>query len=288
MTELEITTLAERPELRDAAGALANHWPAFMLEDIVADAYWGQLHDTFSEFILVGLHEGEVIARGISVPFALDFPGRGALPPDGWDRVMVWAFANHRSGAAPDTVSAIEILIDPKHQGRGLAAQMVAAMRENVRKLGFDLLVAPVRPTAKHHEPTTPMSEYAFRTRDDGLPHDPWLRVHVRAGGGIEKVAPTSMVISGSLAQWREWTGLPFDTDGPIEVPGALSPVECRQAHDYAVYVEPNVWVRHDLTKVTRPDQVTGAEVTDHDQVTGPEQVAAPHARVRPSSAGAG
>ena len=63
----------------------------------------------------------------------------------------------------------------------------------------------------------------------------------------IVKIAPTSMVIAGSLPEWREWTNLPFDTDGPVEVPGALTPVECRVTHDYAVYVEPNVWLHHSL-----------------------------------------
>jgi len=124
---------------------------------------------------------------------------------------------------------------------------MLAAMRENARRHGFGELVAPVRPNAKHTEPHTPMSEYAFRTRADGLPVDPWLRVHVRAGAQIEKVAPNSMTVTGTLEQWRRWTGLPFDTDGPVVVPQALVPVECRLAHDYAVDVGPNVWVRHPL-----------------------------------------
>ena len=55
------------------------------------------------------------------------------------------------------------------------------------------------------------------------------------------------MVMPGSLAQWRAWTGLPFDTDGDVIVPGALVPIKCDATHDYAVYVEPNVWVRHHL-----------------------------------------
>jgi hypothetical protein len=83
--------------------------------------------------------------------------------------------------------------------------------------------------------------------RPDGLPDDPWLRVHVRAGGTIEQVAPASMVIAGSLAEWRARTGLPFDEAGPVLVPQALVPVVCDPIHDYAVYVEPNVWVRHRL-----------------------------------------
>ena len=44
---------------------------------------------------------------------------------------------------------------------------------------------------------------------------------------------------------WRGWTGLPFDTTGPVEVPQALAPVHCDVAQDQAVYVEPNVWVHH-------------------------------------------
>lgn len=245
--ELTITTQAERPELAEAMGQLGDSWPDFMTQDIVSHAYWNLLGVTFPEYTLVATLGDTVVARAYSVPFALRTEGRGELPPDGWDRVLVWAFADHRLGREPDTVSAIEINIDPAYQARGWSRQLLTAMRANAAARGFTELVAPVRPNAKHHEPTTPMSEYAYRTREDGLPHDPWLRVHVRAGAELIAVAPTSMTISGSLAEWRKWTGLPFDADGPVEVEGALVPVECRIAHDYAVYVEPNVWLRHRL-----------------------------------------
>jgi hypothetical protein len=88
------------------------------------------------------------------------------------------------------------------------------------------------------------MAEYVARTRADGLPCDPWLRTHVRAGGEIADVAPVSWVVAGSLAEWRSWTGLPFDRDGSVEVAGGLVPVDCDVEADRAVYVEPNVWVR--------------------------------------------
>jgi hypothetical protein len=91
------------------------------------------------------------------------------------------------------------------------------------------------------------MADYIGLTRTDGLPEDPWLRVHVRAGGRVVGVAPASMTMVGSLAEWRRWTGLPFDSTGDVVVPEALVPVHCDVEHDHAVYVEPNVWVRHDL-----------------------------------------
>lgn len=104
-----------------------------------------------------------------------------------------------------------------------------------------------MRPTRKALEPRTPADEYARRVREDGLPQDPWLRAHARLGGRVVEVAPLSMTVPGTLAQWRDWTGLPFDTDGAVEVPGALAPVHVDLANDHAVYVEPNVWVHHDL-----------------------------------------
>ena len=55
------------------------------------------------------------------------------------------------------------------------------------------------------------------------------------------------MSIAASLDQWRQWTGLPFDADGEVEVPGALVPVNVSLVHNRAVYVEPNVWVHHKL-----------------------------------------
>lgn len=39
----------------------------------------------------------------------------------------------------------------------------------------------------------------------------------------IVGVCPTSMTIPGTSARWREWTGLPSGTSGPVVVPGALA-----------------------------------------------------------------
>jgi hypothetical protein len=55
------------------------------------------------------------------------------------------------------------------------------------------------------------------------------------------------MTVPGSLADWRGWTGLPFDSSGDCVVPGALTPVHVSVEHDHAVYVEPNVWMHHRL-----------------------------------------
>ncbi|NGO12910.1 N-acetyltransferase [Streptomyces sp. HC44] len=246
--ELKVSSLAERPEMHEKVVGMADTWPEFIRHDPIGDTHYDRIATELPEYALFAEDEhGEVVAHAYSVPFALADEGRGELPARGWDQVLVWAFADLRRGARPDMVSAISIVIAPHAQGGGLSARMLAAMRDNARTHGFREVVAPVRPSAKHLEPRTPMEEYAFRTRGDGLPHDPWLRVHVRAGATIHAVAPASMAVAASLDEWRQWTGLPFDEEGLVEVPGALVPVHCEPGRGYAVYVEPNVWVRHAL-----------------------------------------
>ncbi|WP_052423015.1 hypothetical protein [Nonomuraea candida] len=245
---LQITTLAERPEFTASLWDMDHTWQPFVLNDPIADLFYAFATTTYRDHVLVADDDsepGRLVARACMIPFVRE---GGELPDDGWDGVIRSGRLARERGLAADAVSALEITVRRDLQGKGLSSVMVAVMRDHAARLGHRELVAPVRPNHKHLEPHTPMSEYAFRTRPDGLPHDPWLRVHVRAGGTIVKVAPRSMVVPGTLAEWRAWTGLPFDRTGPVEVPGALTPVHCDVPHDHAVYVEPNVWVSHPLT----------------------------------------
>ncbi|MCX5206505.1 N-acetyltransferase [Streptomyces sp. NBC_00237] len=242
---IRVTPFAERPELIGRAYEIADTWPEFTSHEPVVNALLSRVVEEFPEYCVVATDGDRVVARGFSVPFNAVLDGREETPDRGWDQVLLWAFADRRFGDAPSIASALEISIDADYLGRGLSYRMLAAMRGAVGRQGHDTLLAPVRPNAKHLRPTVSMAAYVQDLREDGLPADPWLRVHVKAGGTVERIAPASMTVSGSLAEWRSWTGLPFDEDGGVEVPGALVPVECSVGHDRAVYVEPNVWVRH-------------------------------------------
>ena len=242
---MEIVTVASRPDLNDQLWDLTSVWPEFMLNDPTGDLYYSYT-DRWAEFIILAVDDGYVAARGFSVPFAFGEPvGRPELPDGGWDEVVRWSARDFADEVPTTHVSALEIGIDPRYRGSGLAGDMVVAMHENARRQGFDVMYAPVRPSRKHLEPKVSMEAYAYRTRADGLPEDPWLRVHARLGATIEKVCPMAMVIAGTLNDWQTWTGLPFDESGEVIVPGALAPVRVSVEQGTAVYVEPNVWMRH-------------------------------------------
>ena len=252
---LVVATFAERPDLlaKVFAPEIESAVPEFMRHDPAAALYYGDARlGRYLDYGLVAVDPAEPdrpVARAFSVPFA--FPdgarGRETLPDGGWDQVIRWAYQDRLAGQRPTAVSALEIMVAPRLQGRGVSRVMLAALRDNACRLGFADLYAPLRPTDKHREPRTPFAEYIARRREDGLPHDSWVRTHLRFGARIVKVAPCSMVVAATLAEWSTWTGLRFAQSGPAIVPGALSPIHVALEQDHAVYVEPNLWVRHPL-----------------------------------------
>jgi hypothetical protein len=242
--DLPVVSLADRPDLEKAMLTMEAFWPAYIRPDPVLITWAFERH---ARHQLVVLDQDEVVARAASVPFAWD-GDPASLPDTGWDEALRLCLLDSYAGRELTALCALEISVVPGRRARNLSGGTLAALADHARRCGFTDVVVPVRPSHKQDEPRLRMVEYLARTRPDGLPADPWLRVHVRAGGQIIKVCPVSMTIAGSLAQWRGWTGLPFDTSGPVVVPGALTPVEVSVEHDRAVYVEPNVWVRHRLT----------------------------------------
>jgi GNAT superfamily N-acetyltransferase len=247
---LEIFTLRERPDLRPLifASDLESVWPEFMRQDAAAQLYFApSLFDLYLDFAFAGVADGKVVARAFSVPFAFNIDGRAELPDGGWDEVIRWAHDDGMNGRAPNALSALEISLLPQMRGGGHSRAFLDAMKACAKAKGFAELFAPVRPNQKHLQPSMPMRDYVNTVGADGLPTDSWLRTHLRAGARLVKVAPYSMTIVGSIAEWSRWTGMPFDRSGEVRVAGALAPVMVSLEQDHAVYVEPNVWVRYAL-----------------------------------------
>ena len=246
---LDVVTLRERPELLSAALALGGVGPVFLQHDPTGTLARARLlRHRWPEHFAIVLEGGDVVARAASIPFSMGGEEREELPDHGWDGILLWAAEDALQDRTPSCVAALDIQVDESRRGEGLSREALNAMREAAARQGFVELVAPLRPAGKASEPRTAMAEYARRLRDDGLPEDAWLRVHVRAGAEIAKIAPFSMTVQGTLDQWRSWTGLPFDADGPVDVDGGLVPVVVSTAADLGVYVEPNIWVRHRLS----------------------------------------
>jgi hypothetical protein len=104
-----------------------------------------------------------------------------------------------------------------------------------------------VRPTWKARYPITPMAVYCRWTNAEGLPLDPWLRVHARLGAVIVKACNHSQPLAAPVATWERWLDLPLPTSGDYVAPGLLAPLHVDREADEAICYEPNVWVEHPL-----------------------------------------
>lgn len=250
--DLLIVSLSDRPDLAATFTEFPDSWPEFMFHDLVSDVLFERLLLAHPESNLIALDPADPtrpVARACAVPFSWSGPPDGDLPVSGYDRIILNGTADviERRPRGP-VAAALEITIRPDRRGGGLSTLMLKALRRTLGSLGYESLVAPVRPTEKHLHPVESMMDYLRRLRPDGLHSDPWLRTHQRVGATFAGVAHTSMTITAPLDDWRRWTALPFDTDGPVIVPQALAPVRCDLTQDIATYVEPNVWMRHRLT----------------------------------------
>jgi hypothetical protein len=238
-------TLAQRLDLADQVRRLGVEvWPEFLQHDAACGRYWRLLYSTFADCqVLLCDPDHTVIAVGHTIPLRWD--GTIADLPPGLDGVLERSASDAEFGRAPNTLSALAAIVAPGHQRRGLSAMILHAMRSTAAAYGFTALIAPVRPTFKHRYPLTPIDRYARWTRSDGSPFDPWLRVHWRLGAEFLRVAPQSMVVTGTVEAWETWTGLSFPESGPYVVPEALQPVMIDRERDCGRYEDPNIWMRH-------------------------------------------
>ncbi len=221
-----------------------------MLHDPVADKHFWRLYDTFPAYQLVLLDsQGELAALGNTIPVTWD-GSLHDLPDEGWDAILERGVSNFYARITPNCVSAIQAVVAPRYQRQGISQEIVKAMHTLVRQHGFTRLIAPVRPSLKHRYPLTSIERYIDWRHTDGLNFDPWLRTHQRLGAQIEKVCPRSMTISSTVAKWEEWAGMRFPESGVYIVPGALSPVPIDLETSLGTYIEPNVWMLHQLVAV--------------------------------------
>lgn len=73
------------------------------------------------------------------------------------------------------------------------------------------------------------------------------LSIRQKPCGKIVKVCHESMRIPGSISDWEQWTGLKFFESGDYVIEGALNPVNIDLEKDLGIYIEPNIWMLHQL-----------------------------------------
>jgi hypothetical protein len=244
--ELRRVTFADRPELDDESRAIgASVWPEYNRYGDVVGRLWDRLKRERADYQFALVDErDEVVALGFTLPCRWDGTIDGL--PAGIDGVFEAALAD--DPPPPNTLCAVAVEVPPARRRAGLSAQVVMQMRALAARDCFDSLIAPLRPTWKARYPLAQIRDYATWTRADGMPFDPWIRLHVRLGAEILLAEPRSQRITAPVARWEAWTKLALPASGHYVFPEGLAPLTVDREADIASYWEPNVWVRHPAT----------------------------------------
>jgi hypothetical protein len=190
--------------------------------------------------------DDRILGVGLSLPLSWDRTVDGL--PAGSDGAVSAAAELLERGGTANAVASLSITMTPAATGRGLAGQLVLALKSAAAAVGIEAMISPVRPVLKAHYPLTPMAQYlAWRTADGEI-FDPWLRQHLRLGGVQVGVVYPSMTIRGSVAQWEDWIDLSLPAAGEYVIPQGLVPLTVDRRADIATYREPNVWFVHRTT----------------------------------------
>ena len=243
---LTMHTAAERPDLWERGIESADVWPEYNLHGDVLNQWWGLLDQELADLQFV-LHDDEtdtVVAEGHTAAFAWD--GDDASLPDGIDRAIEVAFRDHRAGTPVDTLCALAAESPRDGRRRGLAVEILGAMRTLAERHGLRHLVAPVRPSWKERYPITPIEEYVAWRRDDGQLLDPWMRVHERLGARVS--TPLPRVAAHHRAPSRSGSPGPGCRCRPTATsssPRGWPPLHVDRGADRCTYWEPNVWMVH-------------------------------------------
>ena len=170
---------------------------------------------------------------------------RHSRRPPRWDAALLQGISACRHRRRATALCALAAIVDPSCRGRGLSRLVVEALKAVGAQHRLADLIVPVRPSHKSRYPLVPMERYLAWVNADGLPFDPWVRVHARLGASTLWIAPRSMVITAMVTEWEEWAQMRFPESGSYVVPGALQLVAIDRATDEGRYEEPNVWMHH-------------------------------------------
>lgn len=247
MDDMAVTV--ERTDARawsdeQTADLFSEGFPPFITADKLAKQYIDRVRAWFPEWNLT-LADGEQnpVATGWGIPVRWD--GTGADLPAGYTDATIRAVEGRQQGVAADTLVICGAVVAGRLKGRGLAGQLLTVLRDAAVRAGLTRVIAPVRPTLKERYPLTPVETFMTWTRPDGTALDPWIRTHLRMGATILAAAPASQAMTGTVAEWEQWSGIALPSTGDYVIPCGLSVLHIDREADLGTYIEPNIWVRH-------------------------------------------
>tara|TARA_B110000967_G_C18829679_1_gene533354 strand:- start:129 stop:917 length:789 start_codon:yes stop_codon:yes gene_type:complete len=130
------------------------------------------------------------------------------LPKDGWTGTTIRAYENELSNKKTNTFVGLFVHVIKKFREKKLSGVIVEEMKKLAKKDNKSLII-PLRPPLRYEQNYCAMDfkDFCNLKRDDGLPKDPWLRLHAKLNAKNLKISNTSHQRSMSISSFYNLFG---------------------------------------------------------------------------------
>lgn len=131
---------------------------------------------------------GRESLAGAAISTHLHWDGDARTLPAGWQGAVRQSYLDSITrDRAPNTVVPLLVFTPGRYKGKGIAGRLVDEMCKSGQKQGFQYAILPTLPPLQFQKEhvATAMTELARLEREDGLPADYWVRLHLRKGAEV-------------------------------------------------------------------------------------------------------
>lgn len=174
-------------------------WLVFFVEEDPMELRCGSLNsrcrlepspfdDCFVDrFFFTEKGSGDLLGAALTMRIAWD--GSREDLPEGWEDTVRRCYRDCRdaAGSTCNTLVGMQVFTLSHHRNKGLSGRFLGEMAGFAKKLGYEHMVIPALPPTQFTKEgaATPFETIATALRDDGLPADHWVRLHVRKGAKV-------------------------------------------------------------------------------------------------------
>lgn len=144
-------------------------FPPFITADPVAHAYIERVFECFGKYniALIDTTEDKLTASGWGVP--IRWTEEVTDLPSGYTDALRRAIRESETKIQPNTLVICAGIVNPTLARKGLAGELIIALKGLAVASNLSHVIVPLRPTLKHRYPLTPIETYSQWVRPDGV-----------------------------------------------------------------------------------------------------------------------
>lgn len=131
-----------------------------------------------------------------------------SLPEDGWTGSTITSYKNEMEKIKNNTMVGLFAHVTKKFRDKKLSGELIESMKKLAKKYNYKLII-PLRPPSRYQKEYCSMDfeKFCNLKREDGMPVDPWFRLHRKLNAKFLKISKTSHQRAMSISTFYKLFG---------------------------------------------------------------------------------